>query len=33
MRIGVAYNTIMAWHNNGVHPDEPFIPPAVRREE
>ena len=22
MRLGVAYNTIMAWHNNGVHPDE-----------
>ena len=30
MRLGVAYNTIMAWHNNGVHPDERFMPEAFR---
>ncbi|MBW1882526.1 MAG: sulfatase-like hydrolase/transferase [Deltaproteobacteria bacterium] len=28
MRLGVAYNTLMAWHNNGVHPDERFMPEA-----
>jgi arylsulfatase B len=28
MRLGVAYNTIMSWHNNGVHPDERFMPQA-----
>ncbi|MBW2292344.1 MAG: sulfatase-like hydrolase/transferase, partial [Deltaproteobacteria bacterium] len=28
MRLGVVYNTIMAWHNNGVHPDERFMPEA-----
>lgn len=26
MRLGVAYGVIMAWHNNGVHPDETFMP-------
>ena len=26
MRLGVAYGVIMAWHNNGVHPDETFLP-------
>jgi arylsulfatase B len=30
MRLGVAYNTIMSWHNNGVHPDERFMPEAFR---
>jgi arylsulfatase A-like enzyme len=30
MRLGVLYNTIMAWHNNGVHPDERFMPQAFR---
>ncbi len=30
MRLGIAYNTIMAWHNNGVHPDERFMPEAFR---
>jgi arylsulfatase A-like enzyme len=28
MRLGVVYNTIMSWHNNGVHPDERFMPEA-----
>lgn len=26
MRLGVAYGVIMAWHNNGVHPQETFLP-------
>ena len=30
MRLGVAYNVIMSWHNNGVHPDERFMPEAFR---
>jgi arylsulfatase A-like enzyme len=30
MRLGVVYNTLMAWHNNGVHPDERFMPEAFR---
>lgn len=30
MRLGVAYNTIMAWHNNGVHPAERFMPEAFK---
>ena len=30
MRLGVAYNTIMSWHNNGVHPEERFMPEAFR---
>jgi arylsulfatase B len=30
MRLGVAYNTIMSWHNNGIHPDERFMPEAFR---
>ena len=30
MRLGIAYNTIMSWHNNGVHPDERFMPEAFR---
>ena len=33
---GVAYSTIMPWHNNGIHPEETFLPscfsvPAIRR--
>ena len=28
MRLGVVYNTIMSWHNNGIHPDERFMPEA-----
>lgn len=30
MRLGVVYNTIMSWHNNGVHPDERFMPQAFK---
>ncbi len=30
MRLGVAYNTLMAWHTNGVHPDERFMSEAFR---
>lgn len=26
MRLGVAYGVIMAWDNNGIHPDEHFMP-------
>jgi arylsulfatase A-like enzyme len=26
MRLGVAYAVIMAWDNNGIHPDEHFMP-------
>ncbi len=26
MRLGVAYGVIMPWHNNGIHPDEHFMP-------
>ena len=26
IRLGVAYSTIMPWHNNGIHPDETFLP-------
>ena len=25
-RLGVAYSTIMPWHNNGIHPEETFLP-------
>ena len=25
-RLGVAYGVIMPWHNNGIHPDEHFMP-------
>jgi arylsulfatase B len=31
MRLGVAYGVIMAWHTNGIHPDELFMPEAFRR--
>ena len=24
--VGVAYSTIMPWHNNGIHPEETFLP-------
>ena len=26
IRLGVAYSTIMPWQNNGIHPDETFLP-------
>jgi arylsulfatase A-like enzyme len=26
MRLGVAYGVIMAWHTNGIHPEEHFMP-------
>ena len=36
IRLGVAYSTIMPWHNNGIHPEETFLPscfsvPAIRQ--
>jgi arylsulfatase A-like enzyme len=30
MRLGVAYGVIMPWHNNGIHPDEHFMPQSFR---
>ena len=30
MRLGVAYGVIMPWHNNGIHPDEHFMPESFR---
>ncbi|MCS5635055.1 MAG: sulfatase-like hydrolase/transferase [Myxococcota bacterium] len=30
MRLGVAYATILPWSNNGVHPDERFMPESFR---
>ena len=30
IRLGVAYATIMPWMNNGIHPDERFLPEAFR---
>lgn len=30
MRLGVAYSTIMAWDNAGVHPEEHFMPESFR---
>ena len=30
MRLGIAYGVIMPWHNNGVHPDEHFMPESFR---
>ncbi len=30
MRLGVAYSTIMPWQNNGVHPDETFLPEMLQ---
>jgi arylsulfatase A-like enzyme len=30
MRLGIAYGVIMPWHNNGVHPDEHFMPQSFR---
>lgn len=30
IRLGVAYATIMPWMNNGIHPDEKFMPMAFR---
>ena len=29
-RLGIAYATIMPWSNNGVHPEERFMPEAFR---
>ena len=26
IRLGVAYSTIMPWQNNGIHPQETFLP-------
>jgi arylsulfatase A-like enzyme len=30
MRLGVAYGVIMPWHNNGIHPDEHFMPQSFQ---
>ena len=30
MRLGIAYAVIMPWRNNGVHPDEHFMPESFR---
>jgi len=30
MRLGIAYSTIMPWQNNGVHPDETFLPELLQ---
>ena len=30
MRLGVAYAVIMPWQNNGIHPDEHFMPESFR---
>ncbi|MBR9911113.1 MAG: sulfatase-like hydrolase/transferase [Gammaproteobacteria bacterium] len=30
MRLGVAYGVILPWDNNGVHPDEHFMPESFR---
>jgi len=30
MRLGVAYGVIMSWDNNGIHPDEHFLPQSFK---
>jgi len=30
IRLGVAYSTIMAWDNTGIHPDEHFMPQSFQ---
>ncbi len=30
MRLGIAYGVIMSWDNNGVHPDEHFLPQSFK---
>ena len=30
MRLGVAYSVILPWDNNGVHPEEHFMPESFR---
>ena len=30
MRLGVAYGVIMPWMNNGIHPDEHFMPQSFQ---
>ena len=30
MRLGILYGVIMPWHNNGVHPDEHFLPQTFK---
>ncbi len=30
MRLGLAYSVILPWDNNGVHPDEHFLPESFR---
>jgi arylsulfatase B len=30
IRLGVAYGVVMAWDNNGVHPDEHFMPQSFQ---
>lgn len=31
MRLGVAYSVILPWDNNGVHPDEHFMPQSFQK--
>ena len=30
IRLGVAYGVILPWHNNGIHPDERFLPGVIQ---
>ncbi|MCS5637911.1 MAG: sulfatase-like hydrolase/transferase, partial [Myxococcota bacterium] len=30
IRLGVAYATVLPWSNNGIHPDERFMPESFR---
>ncbi|MCB1694651.1 MAG: arylsulfatase [Halioglobus sp.] len=30
IRLGVAYGVILPWHNNGIHPDEHFLPESFK---
>ncbi len=32
MRLGVAYGVIMPWMNNGIHPDEHFMPQSFQED-
>ena len=30
LRLGIAYSVVMPWMNNGVHPDEHFMPESFK---
>ena len=32
MRLGIAYGVVMPWMNNGIHPDEHFMPESFKAE-